>query len=366
MPAYKYVLKDGKTTKWYANFYYTDWTGAKRHACKRGFATQREAKEYEKHFLGNLDKSLDVLFEDMIAAYMKDMEHRLKPTTMESKRHIIDKKITPYLGKLKLCDIDTITIRNWQNELMSSKNNYSPTYLKTINNQLSAIFNYACRHYGLLRNPCHVAGSIGKSKAEEMSIWTRETFTAVMANEKKTNYRVALNILFYAGIREGELLALTPADILPDMKININKSFAIVNGKWLVHDPKTPKSKRMVAIPQFLYDEITDYVGKLYGIKDDERIFTFTKSGLNAELKRLYSLAGVDPIRVHDLRHSHASMLINMGVSIFEISRRLGHESVKTTMDTYGHLYPDKDVNLASRINDLFSENGGTPVLTSP
>lgn len=71
------------------------------------------------------------------------------------------------------------------------------------------------------------------------------------------------------------------------------------------------------------------------------------------EFKRIIAAAGAKPIRVHDLRHSHASMLIDMGEDLLEISRRLGHESVKITPDTYGHLYPNKDIKLASRINDL-------------
>lgn len=357
MPAYKYTLKDGKTTKWYANFYYTDWTGEKKHACKRGFSTQREAKEYERDFLDQLRKSSDILFANLVENYMEDMRHRLKATTMASKEHLIEKKLIPYFGKLKVCDIDAISIRKWQNEIMSLTDEdgekYSQTYIKSINNQLSAIMNYAVKHYGLSQNPCRAAGSIGKSHAEEMNIWTQEEFEKAVSFEKKSAYRLAFNILFYAGIREGELLALTPSDVLPTMQLDICKTFAVVKGEQIVHSPKTIRSKRKVAIPNFLYDEINTYINKLGGIKSNERIFLFTKSALSREFKRIAELAGLEPIRVHDLRHSHASMLINMGEELLEISRRLGHESVKTTSDTYGHLYPDKDIKLASRINDL-------------
>lgn len=83
----------------------------------------------------------------------------------------------------------------------------------------------------------------------------------------------------------------------------------------------------------------------------------FTKSSLINEIKKMADAAGVEQIRVHDLRHSHASMLIDMGIDILEISRRLGHESAKTTMDTYGHLYPDKDINLASRLNEIWAND---------
>lgn len=357
LPAYKYILKDGKTTKWYANFYYTDWTGEKKHACKRGFLTQRDAKEYERNFLEQLRKSSDITFANLVENYMDDMQHRLKVTTVAGKQHIIELKLIPYFGKLKICDIDTLAIRKWQNELISFRdekgNPYSQTYIKTINNQLSAILNYATKHYGLISNPCKTAGSIGKSRAEEMHIWTKDQFEEVIQYEQKSAYKLAFEILFYSGIREGELLALTPADILPSMQISITKNFAVIKGEHVTLDPKTVRSKRTVAIPEFLYNNIQSYISKLFGIKKSDRIFMFTKSSLIYEIKRLSLNAGIEPIRVHDLRHSHASMLINMGIDILEISRRLGHESIKTTSDTYGHLYPDKDIKIAMKLNEF-------------
>ena len=77
----------------------------------------------------------------------------------------------------------------------------------------------------------------------------------------------------------------------------------------------------------------------LYGLKDDEQIFVFTKSSLCKEMKALSEKSGLKRIRVHDLRHSHAALCIHLGISIYDLSRRLGHESIKTTADTYGHLY---------------------------
>lgn len=109
MPAYKYTLKDGKTM-WYANFYYTDWTGAKKHVCKRGFKTQREAKEYERAFLDQQHTSSDILFSSLVENYMEDMRHRLKPTTIANKEHLIRTKLLPYFGNTKICDIDTIKV----------------------------------------------------------------------------------------------------------------------------------------------------------------------------------------------------------------------------------------------------------------
>ena len=357
MPTYKYTLKDGKTTLWYANFYYTDWTGQKKHICKRGFKTQREAKEYERSFLEQGKNTSDILFSSLVENYLENMEHRLKPTTMENKRNIIDGKLLPYFSRLKACDIDTIKIRKWQNELIAFRDAggrpYSQTYLKTVNNQLSAILNYAVKHYQLASNPCHAAGSIGRSKAAEMKIWIRDQYECFANQIDKSSMRLAFDILFYTGIRSGELLALTPADILPSKRIDINKNYAKVNGEELFLEPKTPKAKRCISIPDFLYDDIQEYMAKLYGIEKGDRIFYFTKSALDKEIKRIAAKVGLPVIRVHDLRHSHASMLIEMGFAPLEIADRLGHESVKTTLDTYSHLYPDKDQQLADRLNQF-------------
>lgn len=357
MPAYKYTLKDGKTTLWYANFYYTDWTGKKKHICKRGFKTQREAKEYERQFLDQQRTNTDILFSSLVENYLDDQQHRLKPTTMENKRDIINSKVLPYFKNLKICDIDAIKVRKWQNELLAYRDDkgkpYAQTYLKSINNQLSCILNYAVKHYGLMQNPCAIAGSIGKSKADEMKFWTLEQYEVFSKTIQKSAMKLAFDVLFYSGIREGELLALTPSDILPDKRLDITKNYAKVKGEELFLIPKTSKSRRKLAIPEFLYNDIHEYISKLYGIGNNDRIFYFTKSALEKEIKRVAEKAGLEEIRVHDLRHSHASLLINMGVDIKEISERLGHESVKTTWDTYAHLYPDTDQKLASKLNQI-------------
>lgn len=276
---------------------------------------------------------------------------------MENKRFIIEGKLLPYFGRLKVCDIDAIKIRKWQNELISYRNEkgkpFSQTYLKTINNQISALMNYAAAHYRLSFNPCKAAGSMGKSNAEEMKIWTQEQYEQFSGAIQKSSVKLAFDILFYTGIRSGELLVLTLADILPSKRLDINKSYAKVKGKELFLEPKTSKAKRCISIPDFLYEDIHNYTSKLYGIGKNDRIFYFTKSALDKEIKRTAEKAGLQPIRVHDLRHSHASILTELGFSTLEIADRLGHESVKTTLDTYSHLYPDKNTKLAAALNEL-------------
>lgn len=359
MPSYKYTLKNGKTL-WYASFYYTDWMGHKRRVVKRGFKTQREAKAYEEEFLSKSKDKSDILFSSLVSNYMEDISHRLKDSTIQNKTNLIDLKILPYFKDLKICDIDSIKVRKWQNMLLESTDDkgkpYSQTYVRTIHNQLSAIMNYAVKHYGLRVNPCHITGAIGAQNAEEMNIWTKDQFELFVPCVKSTRMRIAFEILFYSGMREGELLALFPSDFIEPNIIDINKNYVVLKGgEERITRPKTPRSKRTVTIPESLFKEIQEYISMLYGIGPDDRIFEFKKQALYNNMKAAAKKAGIPKIRIHDLRHSNASMLIDMGVDIMEISRRLGHESTKTTWDTYGHLYPNKEAALGSKLEDMRS-----------
>ena len=343
--------KDKKTGKWLIQYRYTDWQGKRRKSTKRGFATKREAEEWLRNFLITQKADFDMKFEDFWKMYYADMETRLREHTMRTKKYIVELKILPYFGNKRVNDITAADIRQWQNELI--KMGYSPTYLKTINNQLSAIFNYAVRYYDLKSNPCAKAGSMGKSKAEEMDFWTVEEFRKFIDSvmNKRLSY-MAFMTLYWTGMRMGELLALNPKDVdLEKKTISITKSYQRLGKKDVITPPKTPKSKRVITIPEFLVADIKDYMDSLYDLQEDDRLFPITKYYLEHEMQRGIKESGVKRIRVHDLRHSHASMLIELGFSPLEIANRLGHEKVETTLNTYAHLYPNKQTKLAERLD---------------
>ena len=217
--------KDKKTGKWLIQYRYTDWQGKRRKSTKRGFATKREAEEWLRNFLIMQKVDFDMKFEDFWKMYCADMETRLREHTMRTKKYIVELKILPYFGNKRVNDITAADIRQWQNELI--KMGYSPTYLKTINNQLSAIFNYAVRYYDLKSNPCAKAGSMGKSKAEEMDFWTGEEFRRFIDSvmNKRLSY-MAFMTLYWTGMRLGELRALTPADFdFETNMLSITKSY---------------------------------------------------------------------------------------------------------------------------------------------
>lgn len=195
--------KDKKTGKWLIQYRYTDWQGKRRKSTKRGFATKREAEEWLRNFLITQKADFDMKFEDFWKMYCVDMETRLREHTMRTKKYIVELKILLYFGNKRVNDITAADIRQWQNELI--KMGYSPTYLKTINNQLSAIFNYAVRYYDLKSNPCAKAGSMGKSKAEEMDFWTGEEFRRFIDSvmNKRLSY-MAFMTLYWTGMRLGD------------------------------------------------------------------------------------------------------------------------------------------------------------------
>ena len=349
--------KDKKTGKWLIQYRYTDWQGKRRKSTKRGFATKREAEEWLRNFLITQKADFDMKFEDFWKMYYADMETRLREHTMRTKKYIVELKILPYFGNKRVNDITAADIRQWQNELI--KIGYSPTYLKTINNQLSAIFNYAVRYYDLKSNPCAKAGSMGKSKAEEMDFWTGEEFRRFIDSvmNKRLSY-MAFMTLYWTGMRLGELLALNPKDVdLEKRTISITKSYQRLGKKDVITPPKTPKSKRVITIPEFLAADIKDYMDSLYDLQEDDRLFPITKYYLEHEMQRGIKESGVKRIRVHDLRHSHASMLIELGFSPLEIANRLGHEKVETTLNTYAHLYPNKQTKLAERLDSEYRED---------
>ena len=350
------VFKDEKRGTWYVMAWYRDWTGERKQKCKRGFPTKREAQDWERSFQMQTTADMDMTFEAFVELYTKDVRPRLKENTWLTKENIIQKKILPYFGKRKISEITTKDVIAWQNELLAYRDEqrkpYSQIYLKTLHNQLSAIFNHAVRFYELRSNPAAKAGNMGTEERKEMLFWTKaeyQRFAEAMMDKPLSYY--AFEMLYWCGIREGELLALTPADFdFEKRTVSINKSYQRLNGEDLITTPKTEKSNRVITMPQFLAEEIQDYIKMLYGIGPDDRMFTVTKSYLHREMDRGAKEAGVPRIRIHDIRHSAVSLLIDMGFSATAIADRVGHESIDITYN-YAHLFPSKQAEMADKLN---------------
>ena len=305
------AFKNKTNGTWYVQFRYTDWKGERQQKLKRGFATKKEAQAWEREFLMQKQADVNMTFESFAQLYEKDMKPKLKLNTWLTKESIIQKKILPYFGKRKLSEITAKDVMDWQNAirgLTDAKGKpYSPTYLKTVHNQLSALFNHAVRYYGLQVNPAAKAGNMGVEERREMLFWTKEEylkFADAMMDKPLSYY--AFEMLYWCGIREGELLALTPTDFdFEAGTVSISKSYQRLKGKDVITTPKTKKSNRVIKMPKFLCGEMEDYLKMFYSTGANERIFPVSKHYLHHEMDRGAKAAGVKRIRIHDLRHPY-------------------------------------------------------------
>ena len=350
------AFKNKTNGTWYVQFRYTDWKGERQQKLKRGFATKKEAQAWEREFLMQKQADVNMTFESFAQLYEKDMKPKLKLNTWLTKESIIQKKILPYFGKRKLSEITAKDVMDWQNAirgLTDAKGKpYSPTYLKTVHNQLSALFNHAVRYYGLQVNPAAKAGNMGVEERREMLFWTKDEylkFADAMMDKPLSYY--AFEMLYWCGIREGELLALTPTDFdFEAGTVSISKSYQRLKGKDVITTPKTKKSNRVIKMPKFLCGEMEDYLKMFYSTGANERIFPVSKHYLHHEMDRGAKAAGVKRIRIHDLRHSHISLLSDMGFTALAIADRVGHESIDITY-RYAHLFPTRQTEMADKLD---------------
>ena len=342
-------------------------TNERKRTCKRGFEKKKDAEEWIKNELPAFIKQLEhketldenLTMGELIERYMKDSRIRKEETTCLTKAHIIETKILPYFRRKKVYEVSTKDVRNWQNNMMMAvkKNGepYSDTYLRSINNQLSAIMNFAIAYHNLPSNPVLKVERMGlKNPEEEAEIWTLEEYEKFSEQlQDKPMFYYIFEVFFWSGIRLGELLGLTKEDVsLEEGTLSVKASYKTQTRK--MGKTKTKNSKRTIYIPQFLVEELAEYMETLYGLSEKDRIFPTSKTTLHKKLKEAAEKAGLKKITIHGFRHSHISMLMD-GVScasVMDISQRAGHKKPSTTM-IYTHRYKGKDQMIADELNRL-------------
>ena len=306
MPSYY----DEKTKTWFCKFYYTDYTGCSHQKKKRGFKLQREAKEWERSFLEHQQGSPDITFQTLYDNYIEDIKHRLKESTLKGKINVFKNRILPYFKEKRINAITPKDIRDWQNAQIAKK--YSNAYLDRINNMMVTIMNYAVLYYHLRENPCNKAGHMGK-RTRSMKFWTLDQYNKVLQYVTDITARIALQVLF---------------------------------------TPKSENGTRVVTMPAAIMEELEAYIQRLYGLTGEQRIFTFTRSLIRGTMQRCSKQANVPFIRIHDLRHSHVSLLIDLEFTPHLIAERIG-DTVQMVNNTYGHLYPNRHAEAAEKLNSL-------------
>lgn len=367
MPLYKYQTQHG--TKWSAKFNYFDYeTQRTKTMFKKGFATRREAKEFEDSFLDNLDcpqeqspeyKEQVKTFKDVYDEYLSSHKREdMKESTLQTKVGIFEKRIFPTFRDTPIDEITDDDIADWQTAVKNTKKKdgkpFSDSYLRTIQSQFNSIINYAFNKGYIKNNPLADIKNMGV-KDKRIVFWTTEEYEKfAYCAMNYPEYYYAYEVLYWCGLREGEMLALTLKDIdFTKKEVTIDKTFARIKGKNVITTPKTPSSVRKVSMPEFLCDELQEYIATLYQPNEDTRIFFISKSNLIKIFHMATKEAGVKRITIHGLRHSHVSLLISKKYDIFEISKRIGHKSVKTTQDTYGHLFDEVQRSIANTLDQL-------------
>lgn len=352
MPAYK----DEKRNSWYCQFYYEDWQGNKKKKQKRGFKTKREALEWESNYKLSANANMSMKLEDFVDIYFRDKAGELKERSIRNKRYMIDVHVIPYFGSKAMNEITPSDIIQWQNAIREK--GFSQTYLRMIQNQLTALFTHASTIYNLSNNPCKKVKKMGCPDAEKLDFWTIDEYNKFISTiDEGSRYYVLFETLFWTGCRIGELLALTKGDVdFTHNQIHISKTYYRADGKDVITTPKTKQSVRTIEIPVFLKEELKEYVESMYELPCEGRIFPIVAEAVQHKLKRNVEKAQVKKIRVHDFRHSHAAYLINQGVQPLIIKERLGHRDIKITLNTYGHLYPNEQRQVADMLDKRKNE----------
>jgi integrase len=345
------AFREKETGKWSAQWTETTAKGEIRKRKKRGFGTKKEALEFEREKKLNSSGSMDMKLVEFIEVYFQDKQNELKERTMKNKRYMMEQHIVPYFGEKMMSEITASQIIKWQNEMQTK--GFSESYLRMIQNQLNSLFNHASKIYDLSSNPCKKVKRMGSSDSRSLNFWTFEEYEKfIHTMQPGTNYYVIFEILFWTGCRIGELLALTPKDIdFTSNEISITKTYYRTGRRDVITEPKTKESIRKITMPEFLKKEIKEFIDGHYGMPDNERLFPIVQEAVQHKMKRQAEKAGVKKIRIHDLRHSHVALLINNRVESELIKDRLGHKDIGITINTYGHLYPNRQSQVADLLD---------------
>jgi len=344
MPAYK----DTKRGTWFAKFQVTDAaTGARKAVVKRGFSTKREALDYEAKHRTEASGGSRATFNEIMDECLKSMDS--SETAIRMKKSWISLHFP-----LHDRPIDKITrpaLMEWRNALKDSG-----LATRTLNRGLGyvkAVCAYAHKVYGIPDNSVILNNfKLSKEEKQEMPVWTPEEFHQFISCVDLAYYRAYFTYLYWTGCRRSEGLALCKDDISGN-RVRIWRAIKHFKNGFL--PLKTDSSERTITLDRKTLEILQPFIDAadpfVFGGKRSLPI-----SNVQREFRKAIEKSGVPPIRIHDLRHSHATVLINSGVNIVAVSKRLGHSSINMTLKVYAHLLKETDDELVAVLDDLHEE----------
>lgn len=337
---------------WSTRFRYIEEDGVEKQKRLSGFSTKKEAQDAYLKFMAGVkkyEKTADVskklTFNDLFEEYKLYFQKHSKKSSYQSFLQRTNGHILNYFKDYKVKDITPKLILEWQNTVEK----YSYNYKLHLRTTLSSLLRYAETYYGIPNQLVKVASFKKTPQKSEMRIWTPEQFELAMSHLNNFEYRVFFSALFYTGARKGEIMATSWNDWdLENNILTINKTVTkkIEGYKYWIDTPKNETSNRKIKIPNHLAEMLKELKANRHGILGK---FTFgvdeplSETSILRHLDNASKSAGLTHIRIHDLRHSHASLLISQGVSIVSIAKRLGHSNIERTLNTYAHMLPHEE-----------------------
>lgn len=357
------VYKDEKTGKWFFITRITLPNGKRVQRKRKNFERKKDALLAEQEFINAQQKmQQDFTFSELAHKYMQYSIGRKKESSIYNQNHLITTILIPYFKDTSVNKITPDFIAQFYSETYLK---YSNSYMNNIKRHLSAILNHAVNFYGLERNVAKIVSLPKKDERKKLKYWTVEEFNNFIENVDNVVYRGLFLLLFWTGLRKGEALALKYKHI--DFTNNLLQVTDNWNGSTITTVKNTP-SERSIMVPNHVIDALKDvkqrnkdYFGEL---RQSDFIFSYhsirkpmSPANVNKQLKDYTKLSDNEPITVHNFRHSHASLLINNNVSLYTVSRHLGHSDIQTTANIYGHLYPNTESEIQAILNDLQNKN---------
>lgn len=349
MPSYK----DKNNGKWFCKFYYTNWNGEKKQKKKSGFNLKKEADQWERTFLEKYKAQPHITIETMWGHYLESIQGDKKILTLRNKKTVYNSKIKPWFKNLYVDEITPFQIKKWQ--LWLQKQNISNSTINAYKMILSSLFTFAVKYFGLSKNPCSAVSNLKVIK-KEMDYWTLEEFNEYMNNvQTNDTLKLMVYILFWTGMRIGELLALQIKDInFKDNTITISKNAVYMSSEnIIIQDTTKNYIKRDINIHNALKKRLNKHIDGLYGAKEDTLLFPMSNYHyVKRHFRNSFKKVNVKKIRIHDLRHSHISLLINLGYPINGIARRVG-DTPETIISTYAHIYKKTTLEFINKLETL-------------
>lgn len=368
MPVYK--DENAKKNKWYFTINYKE-NGKYKKILRRGFKTQKAAKEAMTEMENALNKGSyiepsKVLYSEHLGKYLAAKKNNVKESTFGTYSYLVNKFIIPALGHIEISKIQPQHIEDLYNELKEN-NTLSDENIRKIHTLINDSMNRALKWEMIARNPATLVDP-PKIAKKLVDVWDKEEIDKFLEAAKGSRYYEAFLLALTTGMRQSELLGLRFRDIDKE-----NNTIAIVQtlshtGQVLIPSTKSAASNRSISIDPETMSTILNLESKYKQEKMANRplykdfdLVIRTEVGtplsprnclraFNGVIKK----AGVRKIRFHDLRHTHASLLLKQGVNPKIVSERLGHANVRITLDRYSHLLPNLQEDTAKQFGEIF------------